>query len=191
MPDFDELDTSPDRFGSDLAHLFDYCRALLGQDIVAIRTARSVLDAPHEQFTDRERLRAWQFGLARSLALALRPPEGDKPSYLPPALIATSSQDTGGGVLRAFRSISDRAREILDLVYRHGIRPADLPAVLISPAEEVYRCLLDAEAEFISLVTGPESGLGVDLEDIAVLPLAALPTAISPARGATFAAILG
>jgi hypothetical protein len=190
VPDFDELDTSPDQFGSDLAHLFDYCRALLGQDAVAIRTARSVLDAPHEQFADRERLRAWHFGLARSLALALRPPDGDEPSYLPAALMAASRQDASRGVLRGFRSITDRDREILDLVYRHGIRPADLPAVLISPAEEVYRCLLHAEAEFISLATGPESGLGADLEDVAALPLAALPTAISLARGASFAAAL-
>jgi hypothetical protein len=173
--DSDGLDTPPELFGSDLAHLFDYCRTLLGQDAQAIRTARAVLDSAHEPLPDRERLRAWLFGLARSLALALRPPGDDEPSYLPPALIAGSSQQTDNGVLRAFRALTDREREILDLVYRHRIRPADLPALLIVPAEEVYRCLVHAEEEFISLAAGPDAGLRADLADIAALPLAALP----------------
>jgi DNA-directed RNA polymerase specialized sigma24 family protein len=156
LPDPVELRTLQDLFDSDLAHLFDYCRALLGQDAAAIRTARSVLDSAHEPMPDRETLRAWLFGLARSLAVALRPPGSDEPSYMPPALIAAWSQQTDNGVLRAFCALTDGDREILDLVYRHGIRPADLPAVLIVPAEEVYRCLAMAEAEFISLAAEPE-----------------------------------
>lgn len=182
LPDSDERDTPPDLFGSDLAHLFDYCRALLGQDAEAARTARSVLDSPHEPLSDRERLRAWLFGLARSLSLALRTPGGDEPFYMPSALISASSQQTDNGVLRAFRALADRDREILDLVYRHGIRPADLPAVLLVPPEEVYRCLAVAEEEFISLASAPEAGPGADLEDIAALPLAARPAAKSSGR---------
>ena len=177
LPDSGELDAVPDHFGSDLAHLFDYCRALLGQDVEAARTARSVLNSEHETLPDRGRLRAWLFGLARSLAVALQPPDSGEPSYMPCALIAASSHQAAGGVLRAFRELTDRDREILDLVYRHSIRPADLPAVLIAPAEEAYRCLANAEAQFISLAAGPEGGPGPDLEDIAALPLAALPAA--------------
>ncbi|HEY7323754.1 MAG TPA: hypothetical protein VH520_02915 [Streptosporangiaceae bacterium] len=169
-------ETCPDLLGSDLAHLFDYCRALSLPDADAARTARSVLDSAREPLPDPERLRAWLFGLARSLALAVRPSGGEEFSYLPCALTGGSSQ-TDTGVLRAFRALSDRDREILDLVYRHGIRPADLPAVLILPAEEVYRCLITAEAEFVSLAAGPDSGPGADLDDIGALPLAALPAA--------------
>jgi len=175
LPDSGEPDTSPEVLATDLAHLFDYCRALLGDDAEAIRTARSVLDSPHEPLPDRGRLRAWLFGLARSLAFALRPPGSDGASYLPGALVTTSSQQADTGVMRAFRALTDRDREILDLVYRHGIRPADLSAVLIVPAEEAYRCLAMAEEEFIGLAAGPEAGPGPGLEDIVALPLAAVP----------------
>ena len=178
LPAAVELDTPPELFGSDLTHLFDYCRALLGQDAEAARTALSVLDSPHEALSDRDGLRAWLFGLARSLSLALHTPGRDGPAYMPAALIA-SSQQTDNGVVRPFRAITDRDREILDLVYRHGIRPADLPAVLLIPAAEVYRCLAVAEEEFISLASAQDAGPGAGLEDIAALPLAALPTAES------------
>ena len=174
-----ELDTPPELFGSDLTHLFDYCRALVGQDAEAARTALSVLDSPHEALSDRDGLRAWLFGLARSLSLALHTPGRDGPAYLPAALIAAPGQQTDNGVVRAFRALTARDREILDLVYRHGIRPADLPAVLLVPAEEVYRCLAVAEEEFISLASAQDAGPGGGLEDIATLPLAALPTAES------------
>jgi DNA-directed RNA polymerase specialized sigma24 family protein len=174
-----DLDTPPELFGSDLTHLFDYCRALQGQDAGAARTALSVLDSPHEALRDRDELRAWLFGLARSISLALCTPGRDGPPYLPAALIAASSQQTDDGVVRAFRALTDRDREILDLVYRHGIRPADLPAVLLVPAAEVYRCLAIAEEEFISLASVQDAGPGAGLEDIATLPLAALPTAES------------
>src|SRR5215472_17042196 len=86
LPDADELDTSPELLATDLAHLFDCCRALLGENAEAIRTARSVLDSPHDPLPDRGRLRAWLFGLARSMALALRPPGADGASYMPAAL---------------------------------------------------------------------------------------------------------
>jgi hypothetical protein len=185
------VETPNDQFGSDLAHLFDYCRTLLGQDAEAIRTARSVLSSPHEPLPDRDRHRAWLFGLARSLARALRPPGDDEPSYLPVALIAEAAQQIESGVQRAFRSLTDRDREILDLVHRHSIRPADLPVVLIVPAEEVYRRLVDAEAEFINRTAGPEACLGANLKDIADLPLAALPADRHGIRGGTFTATLG
>lgn len=177
LPHSDEPGTLPDLYDSELAHLFDYCRALLGQDGEAIRTARSVLDSPHEQLPDRQRRRAWLFGLARSLAFAWCPPGSDEPAYLPRALMAASIQDADEGVLQAFRALSGRDREILDLVYRHGIRPADLSAVLIVPADEAYRCLAIAEDEFINLTAGLEAGSGAGLEEIAAVPLAAVPAA--------------
>ena len=182
LPECDERDTPPALSGSEMAHLFDYCRALLGQDADAARTARSVLDSPHERLSDGDGLHAWLFGLARSLSLALRAPASHEPSYMPSALIAASSQQTDNDVVRAFGALTGRDREILDLVYRHGVRPADLPAVLLVPAEEAYRCLAVAEEEFISLVSAPEAGHGAGLEGIGTLPLAALPAAESSER---------
>jgi hypothetical protein len=182
LPDSDELDTLPDVFGSDAAHLFDYCRALLGQDGEAARTARSVLDSASALVQDPDRLRARLLSLGRSQALVSRPPSSDEPSYMPLAVSAAASQPTDNSVLRAFRALTDRDREILDLVYRHGIRAADLEAVLGIPPAEAYRRLAVAEEEFVSLAAEPPgSGAGpvltadAKLEDIAALPLAPLP----------------
>jgi DNA-directed RNA polymerase specialized sigma24 family protein len=187
--DPDERETLPDVFASELPHLFDYCRALLGQDAEAARTARSVLNSAQPLQQDPGRLRAWLFSLGRGQALDSRPPGGDEPSYMPLALIAASSQQTDNGVLRAFSALSDSDREILDLVYRHGIRAANLPEVLGIPAAEAYRRLAIAEEEFVSLVAEPPGSdgssvrdAGTKLEDIAALPLAALPAAAGSER---------
>jgi len=177
IPDSDELETLPDLLGPELPRLFDYCRALLGRDGEAARTARSVLGTAHEPLPDRDRNRAWLFAMARRQASDLRPSASGVLSYLPLALDAASSQQADNGVLRAFGTLSDGDREIVDLVYRHGIRPADLATVLAVPAEEAYRRLVDAEEELISLAAGPEGRRGADLDAIAALPFADLPEA--------------
>jgi hypothetical protein len=179
--DSDVRDTLPDVFGSDLAHLFDYCRALLEQDAEAARTVRSVLDSAPGPQQDPDRLRARLLSVGRAQALATRPPSGADPCYLPMALITAPGQGMDEGVLRAFRALTDSYREILDLVYRHGIRAANLAEVLGIPAAEAYRRLAVAEGEFLSLI-GEAPGLDADpvasadggLEDIAALPLAPL-----------------
>jgi DNA-directed RNA polymerase specialized sigma24 family protein len=188
-PDLDELDTLPDIAGSDLAHLYDYCRALLGQDTEAAYAARSVLDSAHALQHEPDRLRALLLSLGRTQALAVRAPSGNDPSYMPLALIEALIQQTDNGVLRAFRALTDGDREILDLVYRHGIRAATLAEVLGIPAEEAYRRLAIAEGEFLSLVAEPPGSdadpvgnADAKLEDIAALPLATLPAStVSPA----------
>jgi DNA-directed RNA polymerase specialized sigma24 family protein len=166
LPDPDELVTLPDMLGSDLAHLFDYCCALLGRDAEATSTARSVLNSAQTLLPDKDR---FLFALTRRRALALRPPSTGEPSYMPEALLVASSQQPDNGVLQAFRALTNRDREILDLVYRHRIRPANLQDVLGIPIAEVYRRLAVAEEQFVDLADGAE------LEDIAALPLAALP----------------
>jgi DNA-directed RNA polymerase specialized sigma24 family protein len=192
LPDSDELDTLPDILGADLAHLFDYCRALLGEDAEAARTARSALDSTHASQQDPDRRRALLLSLGREQALALPTSDGDDPCYMPLALIASPSQQTDNDVLRAFGALTDRDREILDLVYRHGIRPANLGEVLGLPTAEGYRRLAIAEGEYVSLVAEPPcedaepvGTADARLEDIAALPLAALPawTAEPAARG--------
>lgn len=187
LPDSAGLDTLPDGLRSGLAHLFDYCHALLGQDAKAARTARAALDSAHAAQQDPDRLRAGLFASGRRQALALRPPGADEASYLPLALVAVSTQQADNDVLRAFRALSHGDREIVDLVYRHGIRAADLPEVLGIPAAEAYRRLAVAEGEFVSLLAeppgsdaAPAGNAGAKLEDIAALPLAALPAWQAP-----------
>jgi DNA-directed RNA polymerase specialized sigma24 family protein len=165
-----------------LAHVFDYCRALMGRDGEAARTARSLLVTAHALQPDPDRLRPWLFAQARRHALALRPPGADEPPYLPAAQVAALSRQTDSSILRAFRALTDGDREVLDLVYRHGIRPADLPDVLDIPTAEAYRRLAVAEEEFISLAPEPSGGAGglhgsadAALDGIADLPLAPLP----------------
>jgi DNA-directed RNA polymerase specialized sigma24 family protein len=157
-----------------LPHLFDYCRALLGRDDTAAATALAVMTSAQELMGDPQRMRADLFGLARRHAVALLPYSSDEAPYDLPAAAGASARRASQFMLSAFGELTYRDREILDLVYRHGIRPADLPAVLAIPAEEAYRRLVNAEAEFITLVADPTASLGV-LDDFGELPLAALP----------------
>lgn len=184
VPDSAELETLQGTSGADVIHLFDYCRALLGQDAEAASTARSVLESARGLLPARDHLRPLIFALARRHALALRPLSCDESFYRPLALTATANRQADNGVLRAFRALTDHDREILDLVYRHDIRAANLPEVLGIPAAEAYRRLAVAEGEFVSLVAeppgsdaGPAASADAKPEDLAALPLAALPVA--------------
>jgi DNA-directed RNA polymerase specialized sigma24 family protein len=157
-----------------LAHLVDYCRALLGRADDAVSVARSVMASEGAPLDDPARLRARLFAVARRRAVALVPVRGAEPRYDVPAAAAGGERFLAV-VVSAFESLTYRDREILDLVYRHSIRPADLSAVLEIPAAQAYRRLVNAEEEFISVAAGPASTGGADLEDIAKLPLVALP----------------
>lgn len=137
-------------------------------------SAHALLDEPD--------LRAWLFAFARSYAVALLQLGGDEPSYQAPPAAAAPGQQPRQSVVSAFAALPSRDREILDLVYRHGIRPADLEVVLAIPAEEAYRRLAKAERAFIGLAAGPGASAGADLEHIADLPLAALPAPNSSGR---------
>jgi hypothetical protein len=77
LPDSDEPVTLPDMLGSELAHLFDYCCALLGRDAEATRTAQYVLNSAHRLLPDKDR---FLFALTRRRALALRPATPGEPS---------------------------------------------------------------------------------------------------------------
>src|SRR5215469_17137595 len=79
-------DVTLDIFDSHLAHLFDYCRALLGQEAEAAHLARSVLDSAQPLLSDPDRLRSWIFASARRHALAVRPAGTEQFSYAPLAV---------------------------------------------------------------------------------------------------------
>jgi DNA-directed RNA polymerase specialized sigma24 family protein len=101
----------------------------------------------------------------------------------------------GIGEVRAPTIVSDlsgREREVLDLVYRHGIRPDHLPAVLGVPPEEALALLSAAEEHFqaaeIRDGAAVEAAAEVGLEQIAAAPLARLPPSV---RRRTFQAVFG
>ncbi|MGO8957013.1 MAG: hypothetical protein ACLQFR_06565 [Streptosporangiaceae bacterium] len=100
------------------AHVFDYLSRLLGDEAGAASTTATTMVAARSLLADPDRLRAWLFALARQeIAAKFQPAE----------------QNPGA--------------EIRDLVYRHGIRPADLPAVLGVSPERATAMLADAESD--------------------------------------------
>ena len=117
---------APDAVGevikAQLADLVAYCRALTGEEADAVSTANSVVDSAHSLLNDPALLRAWLFALARRQVIEARP--------------------GGGG-----QADSPQPGEILDLVYRHGIRRQDLHLVLGIPASEAEERLAAAEAD--------------------------------------------
>lgn len=178
-------DKVPQMFDAHLAHLFDYCQALLGREDDAAGITRSVLNSADALLHDPDRLRAWLFGLARRHALGFGAPAGHEPSYAPsaPGGDADDRDPVRAAAIRsAYRSLTDRDREILDLVHRHGIRIPDLEAVLGIPADEALQRLADAEAAFLGVGAGAPTGAAgpatrAGLRDLAGLPLAAMPAA--------------
>lgn len=99
------------------AHVLDYCSRLVGDDAEAASATQTAMNAAQTLLAAPDRLRAWLFALARQE-------------------IVTSAELPG----------QDQDAEILDLVYRHGIRPEDLPAVLGVTPEHAKAMLADAEA---------------------------------------------
>ena len=98
-------------------HVFDYCSRLVGDEAAAASATETAMVAAQSLLADPDRLRAWLFALARQdIAAKIQPSD--------------QNQDA----------------EILDLVYRHGIRPGDLPAVLGVPPEHASAMLASAQA---------------------------------------------
>jgi hypothetical protein len=99
------------------AHVLDYCSRLVGDDAEAASAMETAMSAAQTLLADPDRLRAWLFALARQEIVTGARPPGQDPDA-----------------------------EILDLVYRHGIRLEDLPAVLGVTPERAKAMLADAEA---------------------------------------------
>ena len=100
------------------AHLFDYCSRLVGDQAEAVSATETAMNAAQSLLADPDRLRAWLFALARQEIAAKMQPSDQHPDA-----------------------------EVLDLVYRHGIRPEDLPAVLGISPKQAMAMLAGAEAE--------------------------------------------
>ena len=119
------------------ARVFEYCRALVGREDVAMSVAEAALNSARSMLEEPDRLRAWLLDLARRQAAPAEPAMGPQP---------------GQGVLQP------DSREVLELVYRHGIHREDLGAVLGMPAAEAAALLAAAERELDRLepLTAPD-----------------------------------
>lgn len=190
-------------FDAHAAHVYDYCLSLLGDETEAASASRVTLIAAYMlggRMSEQNRLRAWMLALARRECLS-ESPTRDESWFLAgrprPAQIATSfnggsladaetSQLSSIGLdTEAIRAVrlgpritlrTDPYVEVLDLVRRHGIALAELPAILDISADDA-QALMTAAPVMTSLhsnrgnaESGPPRDLGA--------PLASLPGSI-------------
>jgi hypothetical protein len=174
------------------AHVFDYCRAVVGSDAVAVSITRAALVSAPQLPQAPHLLRAGLIAAARQEARAF-------------ATVASgwlgagaAGLEVGDGALRAaLRQLPAGHREVLALVYRYDLWPEQLPAVLGVPARDAYARLAAAEYEFVTAAAaqadaGSSSRSGTDdqarppsawcpsLEDIGAAPLATVPASVWP-----------
>jgi DNA-directed RNA polymerase specialized sigma24 family protein len=141
-------------------HLASYLACLV-PDADPASLVEATLSSAQAVLEDPARLRAWLFALARRSALATCGEPGaadapqqpaDRPEASDPAPTAVAQQ--------VWRVIDPADREILDLVWRHGIRPADLPVVLEIPFEDAAGQLARAEESLIRAATAANASDG-------------------------------
>lgn len=191
------------------AHLLDYCTDLIGDEATAAHVADAALTAARAVLLDPDKLRAWLFALARSDALSKGRLEagtyGDAPDEDPDSTARWAfGQDDGvGSSLDGDRTFgadgyltgtaatepawAGAKREVLDLVYRHGIPPDHLPTVLGMPPESVDELLKAAEAEDYATAAYADSPAAFDgapvyadrdLDETSPKPLFLRPTSV-------------
>ena len=188
-----DADAYAEMFDAHAAHLFDYCNRLLGDEAEAANATELALTTASSLLQDGDRLRAWLFALARRECLTANPAAADGLGYAAPTEVGedlrdaeATDPDLGGMASRAFwrarppsTALADRDREVLDLVYRHGIRPEDLPAILGVSSDRASELLTAAEAKFsrsANLATAGEADAAI--APMADMPLAALPASV-------------
>jgi DNA-directed RNA polymerase specialized sigma24 family protein len=167
-------------FAAHAAHLFEYCCTLTGSDAVAADATVAALAAPEHLPEASHLLRARLFAIARQVAVASA--EAEHP-WLANFGVDGSRDLQGPGVLAVLRHLPARYREVLVLVYRHGIWPEQLPEVLGVFSREAYERLAAAEQEFVNIAATVEpadtqSVTRAALEDVAAIPLAAVPGSV-------------
>lgn len=177
-PDSGDQDAFAEMFDHHARHLFDYCCGLLGNRARAASAAQVTLIAGYSlagRLQDHSRMRAWLLALGRWECLsghqawskAGSPPPSDEPGDFAEALAFLDTADEDASDDAAFEltlsdadAIGDRwvraaldalpraDREILDLVYRHAVSMAELPAVLGISATSTPPMLAAARAKF-------------------------------------------
>jgi DNA-directed RNA polymerase specialized sigma24 family protein len=199
-------------FETHAAHLFDYCHSLLADRQDAANATQATLVTAYaltDRLQDASRLRAWLFSLARRECLSKHPiratmpkpardaaPERVDPAPAP-GLAGTdfATADSGepdteelrlvqiGAAAVALAGLPAAEREVLDLVYRHYVSPAELPAVLAMPADAAEALLAAAAIGFEA--TGLESAEessgpapATPVRAVSLIPLVPLPPSI-------------
>jgi DNA-directed RNA polymerase specialized sigma24 family protein len=202
-------------FDAHAAHVFDYCFSLLQSDDDAARATQATFVKAVillGRLGDSSRLRAWLFALARVECSAKDTGRAEirRAGHAVHAGSRAGSDDGGEpatirlqfadieafgaapeqALSRAFAALPEPDREVLDLVYRHDISAADLPAVLGIEAG-LARTVLAADVLRVheSAITGDiwetpqadeDPGPEATAARLSSLPLAGLPGAVWP-----------
>ena len=219
-------------FSAHAAHLHDYCLARLKDDDEAAQATQATFVVASElrsRLWDLSRQRAWLFALARVECTAREPgraeiaragqgvrtgeladegplaeADDDEPATI--VLRFSDIQEYAAARQRdlstAFAALPDSDREVLDLVYRHEVSAAELPAILGISAElartvlaaDVLRLEQQGPADLPELgePRAPSDETMLDLsaadlpplpgaERLSRLPLAELPGSVWPA----------
>lgn len=199
-----------DMFDAHAAHVFDYCYGLLNNRADAATATHVTLIAAHSlvgQLADLGRLRAWLLAMARCECMAeesARAPELGDLADVAAALDVSDDEfiEAGAGeisrmgadgedespVRSALLSMDDLERDSLNLVYRHGVSPAEFPTVLGIPSAEAQTLLTAAETKFeLSANSMSRDDVEPDpklaalhpaLQQLSALPLACIPASV-------------
>lgn len=188
QPDRTDVRAFAEIYAAHAAHVFDYCRALVGSDAVAASATRAALVLAWQLPQASDLLRARLIAAARQEALAF--------AAAGSSWSGASLEAADGALGDTLRYLPAGQREVLALIYRHDIWPDQLPAVLGVSGRDAYARLAAAEHDFVTVATaaGPAgssalgSGMGDPagalsaacpaLEDIGAAPLATVPRSV-------------
>jgi DNA-directed RNA polymerase specialized sigma24 family protein len=161
-------------FAAHAAQLLDYCGTLTGSDAAAAAATAAAMSCAQDLPRPSHLLRARLFAIARREALAITQ-IGNAP---PPGFAADGAGAPGPAALAVLGRLPAQHREVLALVYRHGIWPEQLPAVLGVSPWEAYERLAAAEHEYLFLAADAGRDSCPALEDMVAGPLAAVPGSV-------------
>jgi DNA-directed RNA polymerase specialized sigma24 family protein len=181
-------------FDPHAAHLYDYCTSRLADGQEAADATQATLIMAYSlsgRLKDADRLRAWLFALARRECASEQPvraalPNSAQDSADPvreaePATVEMRLADfharehaTRHAAVAKLAALPSGEREVLDLVHRHHVSSADLPAILGLPASRAQALLAAAVENFER--SEPDGELKVT--DVSAIPLATLPSSV-------------
>jgi DNA-directed RNA polymerase specialized sigma24 family protein len=195
-------------FEAHAAHVYDYCYSLLGDRRDASGATQATLVTAYAlvgRLQDTSRLRVFLFALARRKCLGEHPAEAvssrstwdsaaDRAGPAEAPDTEEIPRDWDGyrlerAAVAALAAVPPPEREVLDLVYRHSVSPAELHAILGTSSDQAEALLAAAVAGFESAdraSTGTAWDLGepaaeapaAGVAKISVVRLLALPPAL-------------
>ena len=168
-PDAESAQALAALFAAYARNVFDYCGSLLGDQAAAADATQVTLTVACmlvARLDSHFRVRAWLLALARAACKSTDPGRREEP--LPSDRLGLSellgsrhhagdeiantgqgelnsdadfSEGPEGPVLATLSRLPAEQREVLELVYRHCVRPAELPAVLAISADHAQTLL--------------------------------------------------